>query len=650
MSKKVELEAFPENFRELVNTADYRKTTERRLWDIALLFLEGKQWLQYDATARTNINMAGQGGDGAGWRVTVNLLLNIYRNLLSKLATEYPSIAVTPATGLTNDIIKAQSTELALKYFWTDQKLKEKLAEAFSWLLTCGTVGMHTFYNDENKTVETEVINPYDLIFEPYVSSPEESDWIAIRRHVKKWELIKQFPKHKVLIKEASDSLQAGTRPGESSLEQVPSGRLEIFEVYWRDGKHAFLLGSEYLYKGVSPVVTNGRIPIAVLRYTEVPGKLWGVGLIAPLIDMQWLYNKSRSQVLQNIELMANPKWLIPKTSGVNPNAITNRAGEKVYYNAAGGTPTQIGAAALPGHVFDNITRLQSEMMDVSGIHSTSLGKRAVGITSGKAMQTLQDADTSQLQITQLNIEERMRDVATSAIRLMKYYYKESKMIRMMDGLGQMVFKEISNTDYVDDPEVFIETGSLFRNEAQDRDAKVLQLYEMKLLPPEEALKELSYRTGNRFVVQRMEDMAHAKELLEAATRGFMIEIFKTDNLGVFQEVWGGYMKQPEYYTLPEEIQDYIRDVYVSLSIPEGGLPPEEAAANDKVYPVASSPKMGNSEAIGSVMNQSSNQGQMQQTEEILTGRGKAADFARAEKEMARGAEALLSTKVGGMG
>jgi len=641
---KVELEAFPQNFRELVNTADYRKTTERKLWDIALLFLEGKQWL--DMAATTANWTAGQNNRGASWRVTVNLLLNIYRNLLSKLATEYPSIAVTPATGLTDDILKAQATELALKYFWSDQKMKAKLADAFSWLLSCGTVGLHTYYNDQNSTVETEVINPYDLIFEPYVSSPEESDWIAIRRHVKRWELIKQFPKHKELLKEATDNLQAGTRPGEASLEQVPSGRLEVFEVYWRDGKHAWLLGSEYLYKGANPV---GTIPISILRYTEVPGKLWGVGLIAPLIDMQWLYNKSRSQVIQNIELMSNPKWLIPKTSGVNPNAITNRPGEKVFYNAAGGTPQQIGAAALPGHVFDNITRLQSEMMDVSGIHSTSLGKRAVGITSGKAMQTLSEQDMSQLQITQLNIEENMRDVATVAIRLMKHFYKESKMIRMMDGLGHMIFKEINNTDYVDDPEVFIETGSLFRDEAQDRDAKILQLFEMKLLPPEEALKELSYRTGNRYVVQRMEDMAHANELLEAAKLGYQIEIFKTDNLPVFQEVFGGYMKQPEYYSLDEEAQNYIRDIYISLE--HGGeLTPENSAAMDKVYPQSLSPKVGQGDALEAVAMQGSVSGQEATVQSLLEGKGQMADMQNAEKQMARGAEALLSTKVGGLG
>jgi hypothetical protein len=157
---------------------------------------------------------------------------------------------------------------------------------------------------------------------------------------------------------------------------------------------------------------------------------------------------------------MSNPKWLIPKTAGVNPNSITNRPGEKVFYNQAGGTPTQVGAAPLPSHIFDNITRLQSEMMDVSGIHSTTLGKRAVALQTG---------DRSQLQITMQNIEEAVKNLAECIIMLMKEHYNEPRMVRMMDGLGKLIFKELQNTDIVNNPEVFIEAGSLFRNEALDK-------------------------------------------------------------------------------------------------------------------------------------------------------------------------------------
>ncbi len=646
---KIKLEGYPTDFKASVETSDFRRVEERRFWDLSLLFLEGKQWAQYDNSTTRLVGGAGfQGGES--WRITVNLLINIYRNILSTLSTEYPSIAVTPATALTDDILKAQATEIALKYYWQKDKLKTKLSLAFSWLLSCGTVGLHSYYDELTEEVTTEVVNPFDLIFEPYVSSPEESDWIAVRRHVKKYELIKQFPKHKKLIEEASDSMDPSNRPGDASFTQIPEGRLEIFEVYWRDGKHAFVLGSDYLYQGFSPLK---RIPIQIIRYTEVPGRLWGVGLIAPLIDMQWLYNKSRSQVLQNIELMSNPKWLIPKTAGVNPNAITNRPGEKVFYNQAGGKPEQIGASPLPSHVFDNITRLQSEMMDVSGIHSTTLGKRAVGVTSGKAINALQSGDKSQLMITMTYIEEAAKNLAESVIDLMKHNYKETKMIRMLDGLGTLVYKELKNTDIVDNPEVFIDAGSLFRDEAQDRDAKILNLYEMKLIEPHEALQELSYRTGNKHVVRRMETMAHADELLQAAVQGYDIEIFRTDDLAMFIEVFGGYMRQPIYYTLPPERQDYIRDIFISIEtamLPADQKPDlEETLVNSQVYPKVVPPKK-DEEQLQAALTQNSPQAQAATMNAQLDMEQLVGSMGAAETSLAKGSEALLSTKRGGMG
>ena len=623
------------------------KFNDRSVWDISLLFLEGRQWASY----ATNIAQNTFVGTPAvqDYKITVNLLLNIYRNLLSKLATTYPGIVVSPASPSIDDILKAQASEMALKYYWNQNDIKNMLGKSFEWLLTCGTVAYHSYYDPDIDDVITEVVNPFDIIFEPYVSCPDDSQWIGIRRHVAKPELIKSFPKHEKLIEEASDSYSAQNRPGEAALKQGPSDRAEIFEIYWKDGKHGILLGSDYLYKGENQL---NRIPIEILRYTQVPGKLWGVGLIAPLIDMQWLYNKSRSQVLKNIELMSNPKWLIPKSAGVNPNAITNRPGEKVYYNAAGGAPQQIGAAALPSHVFDNITRLQSEMMDVSGIHSTSLGKRAVGITSGKAMQTMAELDMSQLQQTQLRIEDRMGKVAENVLGLMKLYYTQNRMVRMFDSAGKIVFKEISNLDITDSPEVFIEAGSLFRSEAQDRDKKIYDMLEMQLINPETALKELSFRTGNKFVMEKMESTAHAQELLQAATMGYDIEIFRTDDMGSFSQVFGDFIRSPAYYELGEERQEYIRDVYIAIE--NSTMAPEELGMHnltEKVFPRSVSPKASDDTALAAVMGQGSGGAQSQQLEEVVNMRGAGAGFGAAEKIVSQRAEALISDRSpGGMG
>ena len=43
--------------------------------------------------------------------------------------------------------------------------MKNTLGKAFEWLLSCGTVGLHSYYEADEDHVKTEVVNPFDLIF-----------------------------------------------------------------------------------------------------------------------------------------------------------------------------------------------------------------------------------------------------------------------------------------------------------------------------------------------------------------------------------------------------------------------------------------------------------------------------------------------------
>lgn len=571
---------YPHNINELLNASRDDKNIITRAWDLSLLFLEGRQWINWDKNLREYTTLK---SPQAKVRVTVNLILNIYRNLLSRLTVTYPGVVALPASPSSEDITKAKSAEISLEYFWNQNDIKKKLSNAVEWMLSVGCVGLHEYYDPDKDQVNMQVISPYDLFFESGTSEPDESEWIAIRSYILRSELINMYPEHRSAIKDmpSADTDDQKTRTGDYAGPRQLANRVEIFEIYWRDGRHAVTMGNKYLFQDQNPL---DEIPIQLIRYTEVPKQLWGMGVVAPLIDLQWLYNKGRSQIIENVDLMGNPKWLIPKTAGVSPSSINNRAGEKVYYNAAGGKPEQVSAAAIPSYVIENISRLQSEMMDIAGIHSTSLGKRAVGISSGKAIESLSAQDMSQLQITQYNIEYATQKMAGCVLKLMKHYYKGKKFMRMMDQTGAVVFHELKNTDLQEEPEIFIQTGSLFRNEAQDRDAKVLELVQLGMLDPKTALKELSFRTGKSFITKKIANMAHAQEMLEAVIDGHYIEIFASDDIDAFKDIFGDYMRTEDYYNLDGEVQEYIRDIHLSLVT--AGMPQEQFIQQEQNYKV----------------------------------------------------------------
>ena len=196
-------------------------------------------------------------------------------------------------------------------------------------------------------------------------------------------------------------------------------------------------------------------------------------------------------------------------------------------------------------------------MQDVASIHAVSLGKRAVGLTSGRAINALAENDMSQLSMTQESIEEAVQEAATCMLLLAKAYYTESKYTRMLDRNGRLVFTAVESTAVEDDPEVFLEAGSLFRNEAGDREAKALDLLQAGLITPDEAKKAITFRTEPYDVIQDLEEQRHAQELLDAVVQlGVDVELFDTDNFKVLEQVFRRFLRSYDFYQLPRELQD----------------------------------------------------------------------------------------------
>lgn len=586
-SNGVEQDGFPTAIKSMLEGAKNAKLSQTRAWDLSLMYLNGQQNVRYDKSLQQYVTLRFQPGRQ---QLIVNLILNMYRAVVSRLATNYPGISVMPASPSNEDIIKAKSSEEALKYFYHSQEVKKELTKAIEWLVSCGNVGLKEFYDSEDDCIKLTTISPYDLFFEAGCSHPDESYFIACRKIVRKADLEKAYPQYAEDIKNAeslsSDQSEDNTFPHTQSYEgeSYYYPRVEIFDVYFRDGKYGVVMGDKWLFKGNSPIK---RIPVQFIRYTNLPDKLWGTGMIANILDLQNLYNKVRNQIVQNVELMSNPKWLIPKTSGVNGSAIRGTPGEKIYYNAAGGAPQQLEMKGMPSYVLDHVAKLQSEMLDVAGVHSTTLGKRAVGVTSGKAIEALANQDVSQLVMTQENIEGAVKHMSECVLMLMKVYYTEERFIHMMDSTGKMIWRTLSQTNIVDKPEVFIEAGSLFRDESQDRDAKVLNLLELGLIDKNMAMRELSFKTGNAMVLEEIQSRNHVQDMLDAVKAGAQIEIFATDDIEKFKQIFGDFMKTPDYYDLIQPIQDYMRDILVALATwrPPAEDNAEENRVKYRVFP-----------------------------------------------------------------
>ena len=625
----------PDNPNAALSDSRQEKSSWQQLWNVCVAYTMGRQNLIYSYRDRKYIVPENR-------EIVFNLILNMYRNVVSRLSVAYPGIAVYPSSPSQEDILKAQSSEQALRYVWAQQDIVSKFQEVSEWLITCGNAGLHTYYDPSKQEVCIKVVSPYDIFYERYAMTEEESSFVAIRSFVNKEQAKAAYPEYAGIIEKAPQAVR-----DYSALNQgdpLPKDTIDIWDFYTTDGEHGIVIDKEYVYKGK---ILEGYKPLQLIRYTQVPSVLWGWGMVAPLIDLQTQYNRTRNQIIKNTELMANPKWMIPKTAGVNAQSITDRPGEKVYYNPAGGAPAVVPMPAMPPYVMESAMALQNEMFDISGVHSVTLGKRAVGISSGKAIESMSALDASQLQLTQNNIEKATRIMAKNILILMKEYYTEPKWMRMMDGTGKIIYQEISQLDIVEDPEVFIEAGTLFQSEIQDKEAKIMQMLQLGLLTPQEAKEQLSTRAANKDVLQNMSDTGHAMKILEAVKRGNKVEIYADDNLGAFKNVFKDFMSNDdEYYAMPEEIQNYISDMYKAILAAIKNNAVFAAQGQTPDHQSILQAQGGFNQNVQQLSGLQSNAARGQVTGDALEKAGKEAELRAAEQESPEAGEAAL---VGGL-
>jgi hypothetical protein len=247
---------FPENLQAAISASQEQKAADVKLWDLCLKFLEGNQHLTFDRNLAEFVTS--RATPESGVRATINMLLNVYRNILAKLRLAYPGVVVLPASPSTEDITKAKSSETALRYYWVRADLRSVLGDAIKWLITCGTAGLHTYYDPNKDQIMTRTVSPYDLFFEPDAYPDFEED-------------INDVP--------------AATMDIGSYERKTPENSVEVYEIHWRDGRHAVMVGGVYLYQDDSFPIEE--FPIQVIKYTDIPRRLWGLGLLTPLVDLQ---------------------------------------------------------------------------------------------------------------------------------------------------------------------------------------------------------------------------------------------------------------------------------------------------------------------------------------------------------------------------
>ena len=589
----------PVNLHKDIQRARSDRLPEVMSWDLCFRQLAGEQNYAFDRVRSKIMPVAATPGKNSS---VTNQLLQVDRTWRGLMSTATPKFTAVPMTASMDDVTKALATELAAKYLFVTNRVKRILDGNNRWLVGGGNTALHIYFDPEKQTVGIEGISPYDLLFEYGAQTYDETAWIALRHIHRREDLLKAYPDFKESITDCPSLTNDDMRA------KMPSDRVETWEVYYKDGRHFILLGTTqdvFLYKGFTP---QNIMPVIPYRCHTIANRIYGQPLLWPLLDLQWQYNRFKNFALDVADAISNPVWVVPFNAGVSPSHLTNEPGKPIFYQPHAPPPQRQAAPAVPPHLFEIQNRSLAEIMDVSGIHSTTMGKRASGITSGKAIEALSENDLGQMKPVMDEIEAAVAEAMRVALVYWQAYIPESQALRFFDeAAGAVIFKEIAGTDLVQNPEVMIETGSLFAVTQEDRERKLSSLVSAGVIQPDVYLKETSLRIGQKTATQKMVALSHAQDLLEGCRAGQMIEVFPFDDLESIKQVFEEFVQSPAYYAEMDAamqagqqgdptaqqammeasaVQDYIREVLVSVSVPIG-TPPEQQKmlAQQRVFP-----------------------------------------------------------------
>lgn len=452
-----------------------------------------------------------------------------------------------------SDLELAKAMSMVADYHWRYLSMDAKLPIAARVAKIYGTAFFYTYWDASARKgvgdIMTRVCEPFHIYPDPLAKRVEDAAGFVYAYVVPLSEAKRLFPTKANLLK-AADTIPPifnMDQEYEASQAQMQSkGAVMILEYWLRDGATVTVEQEEQISdekegEAVKQVIEklkypNGRV-ITVAGdvlledkpnpYTVWPldavydydiGEFFGVGEIENLEQPQILYNKTFSQLYDNIRIMGNPNVVADKTSGVDWSNYLNSTGQVVLKEPGSEVrlqdPPQF-SPALP----EFLNMLRRDMDTISGIHDITQGRQPVGITAAQAIELLQQSAQTRIRLKIRNLLESIKGVGKKWFALVKQYYIEPRLLRVTGPEGEAGWLALQGTEFADaDMDLIVETDSSFIVSKAGRFEQGLTLLKAQAISPVDLLKVTDW-PGKEKIIAKHEQM-EAMQMAQAAGQG----------------------------------------------------------------------------------------------------------------------------------
>ncbi len=208
------------------------------------------------------------------------------------------------------------------------------------------------------------------------------------------------------------------------------------------------LRDQKILLESIANPRSDGKKPYVRFIDTVKPRSVVGDGEVGPQCEIQKLINKTLATIVDYMNMVGNPVWVIDTNSGVQPSDITNQIGLIVTKNPN----TEVRREQppnIPPYIIEFYNMMMSMAEMVSGNHDVTQGRKPTGVTAAEAISDLQEAAQTRIRLKERNLQVALTTLGYLITATMMQYYREPRVVKITGKQGWPEFFEF----YIKDDE-----------------------------------------------------------------------------------------------------------------------------------------------------------------------------------------------------
>lgn len=392
--------------------------------------------------------------------------------------------------------------ELNPRDFFAEERDLPQLLETFAGDEKKALAFLSGKYKVRTGDILIEHLSPFYVYLDETATSIKGARWAIICKRRSLDEVRQKWGKAaKDVVEEKSDILgqsylhylrqivSPNVSTGAPFIPGIVEGGVTVKELWERPsvehpkGRLVIVAGNTTLHEGDNPFVgSSAEIPLVRFRDQLVVDSIWGQASLDHAIPIQRDYNKARSDGIEHRHSHAAGKWLVPRGAGVVQGALDNRADEVIEFNPiALGTGSPVTPQRVqPGSTSPLLTEAlgicDSELSEVFGLHDVSKGTVPSGISSGVAIELLQEADDTRLGSVLEEAHAGYADLGRMVLDLCQKFVTETREFQAImgeDAEGEIL--EFTGRD-LSYRNVKVRMGSILFRKRAARQQKVMEL------------------------------------------------------------------------------------------------------------------------------------------------------------------------------